>query len=270
MQPWTLMSPAMMGQFPAAALLYRKGYIAPGRVLAAVDLNRADLVALKGTPLPQDASLDELRLKDVPQGGTVKPGQRLDPLLHYAGRAQVQFVATPGAVRVEDLRPLIDHAKQTVTSSTEELRLDYGIGVLRVNAPRAQGVSGALRAAGPVALADLDIASDLELGHILAVALDDAPLATSKRILLQVMSEEKSAGFVTEPVEAGSRRIVNLGRDPWMVRKLEGTVRFQRPDAAQLKATPLDFNGYPAGPALPAGEIKLEPRTMYYLIERGG
>ena len=31
MQPWTLMSPAMMGQFPAAALIYRKGLVEPGR-----------------------------------------------------------------------------------------------------------------------------------------------------------------------------------------------------------------------------------------------
>lgn len=268
MQPWTLMSPAMIGQFPAAALLYRQGLLAPGRVLAEVALNKADLRALKGTPLPQDASLDELRLKDVPQGGEVRPGQRLDPLLHYAGRARVKFTDQPGRVRVEDLRPLIDHAKQTVSSSTGELRLDYGAGVLRLNAPRAQGVSGALKAAGPVDLADLSIASDLELGHIIAVPLDGLPLATSKRILLQVMSEEKNAGWATEPTEPGRRKIVNIGRDPWMVRHLQGTVRFKRPDAAQLKATPLDFNGYPAGPALPAAELRLQPRTLYHLIER--
>lgn len=266
MQPWTLMSPAMIGQFPAAALLYRQGLIAPGRVLAEVALNKADLRALKGTPLPQDASLDELRLQDVPQGGEVKPGQRLDPLLHYAGRARVKFTDEPGSVRGEDLRPLIDHTKQTVASSTGELLLDYGKGVLRLNAPRAQGVSGALKSAGPAELADLTVASDLELGHILAVPLDGQPLATSKRILLQVMSEEKNADWATEPAESGRQKIVNIGRDPWMVRNLQGTVRFKRPDAGQLQATPLDFNGYPSGPALPAGELRLQPRTMYYLI----
>ena len=58
-------------------------------------LNTGDLSRLKGTPLPQDASFDELRLKDVPQGAAVKPGQRLDPLLHYAGRSHI----APGDVR---------------------------------------------------------------------------------------------------------------------------------------------------------------------------
>ena len=38
MQPWTLMSPAMSGQFPAAALLYRKGLVAEGALLVDLDL----------------------------------------------------------------------------------------------------------------------------------------------------------------------------------------------------------------------------------------
>ncbi len=68
MQPWTLMSPAMMGQFPAAALIYRQGLVRRGDVLVDLNLNVDDLLDLKGTPLPQDAALDELRLKDVPRG----------------------------------------------------------------------------------------------------------------------------------------------------------------------------------------------------------
>src|SRR5258708_2572431 len=34
MQPWTLLSPAMLGQFPAAALLYRRGLVHSTRALA--------------------------------------------------------------------------------------------------------------------------------------------------------------------------------------------------------------------------------------------
>ena len=61
-------------------------------MLAEVKLNKADLLRLKGTPLPQDAALDELRLADVPKGTEVKPGQRIDPLIHYAGQVAVSFV----------------------------------------------------------------------------------------------------------------------------------------------------------------------------------
>ena len=118
MQQWTLMSPAMMGQFPAAALIYRRGLVASGQVLADIKLNKSDLLRLKGTPMPQDAALDELRLADVPRGTEVKPGQRIDPLIHYAGSVDVSFVNEAGSGKVSYLTKCVDHEKKTVTSST--------------------------------------------------------------------------------------------------------------------------------------------------------
>ena len=71
--------------------------------------------------------------------------------------------------------------------------------------------------------------------------------------------------LATEP--AGPlKKIVSIGQDPWMVREFEGVVKLKRADAAKLKATPLDANGDPKGPAMPAAEIKLAPDAMYYLI----
>ena len=268
MQPWTLMSPAMLGQFPAAALLYRRGLIREGAVLTEIQLNTDDLRHLKGTPLPQDAALDELRLKDVPPLDELKPGQRLDPLLHYAGRVHVTFTDGPGAVKAENSRRLIDHDRQLVTSSTDELKLNYGQGVLTINAPAAQGISGCLASAGQVETRDLTLNSGLDLGHIVAIALDDRPLATSERILLQVMSEEKASGFETEAVSPGVKRIQSIGRDPWMVKDLTGVVKMKRADAGQLKVTALDFNGYPTSVLGTAQEVVLQSRTIYYLISR--
>lgn len=245
MQPWTLMTPAMMGQFPAAALIFRRGLVGTGEVLAGIDLNQDDLVNLEGTPQ-----------------------RRLDPLLPLAGRAEVTFTTSPTSVRMRDLRNLVDRAEGTVVSSTGELKLDYGKGVLTIDAARAQGVSGLVKAAGTVETRDLVIASDLELGHIVAVATDDLPLARSGRILLQVMSEERPTGYRTQPAAGGTKRIDDTGRDPWLVRDLTGTVRFKRADAAALRVTALDFNGYPAGDAGTADHIALRPKTVYYSIDR--
>ena len=266
MQPWTLMTPAMMGQFPAAALIFRRGLVTSGQALAEVALNTNDLVHLNGTPLPQDASLDELRLKDVPANSEPKPGQRLDPLLHYAGRTNVNFTQGPGSVKLTDASKFIDHVGKTVSSTTGELKLDYGNGVLTINAAGAQGVSGMLKSAGTVQTKDLTITSDLDPGHIVAVSLDGLPLATSQRILLQVMSEEKTTEFKTTDVSPGVKRIVSIGRDPWLVKAFNGTVVFKRPDAARLRVTPLDANGYPAGKETSAGKIELQQETFYYLI----
>ncbi len=267
MQPWTLMSPAMMGQFPAAALIYRKGLIEPGAVVAKVALNRNDLLALKGTPLPQDANLDELRLKDVPSSGEIKPGQRLDPLLHYAGRSEVRFTEEPSKTELNLSGAKIDHQAKTVLSSNGQLQIDFGKGVLTINAPKAQGVSGNLAALGEVQLDHATFRSSLDLGHIVIVSLDDRPVNSASRLLLQAMSEERNSGWKTEPGTNGTQRIVSIGKDPWEFRAMTGLVKLTRPDASRMKVTALDLNGLPTGAHGTANEITLRPDTLYYLIE---
>ena len=258
MQPWTLTAPTQFGQFPAAALIYRRGLVKTGDVMADVTLAVDDLLKLQGTPLPQDAAFDELRLKDVPQGTTLKPGQRIDPLIHYVGRTRVTF-RSPVAPRQETerqrlrmpavkLQPLVTvhrSRKKLVTSNTGELKLDWGRGVLTINAPAAQGASGNLAAAGEIKLSDVTLSIPLDVAHAIVVSLDGQPLATSKRMLLQVMTEEKPTGFRTEPVGDRRHRIMSIGENPWLVRKLEGVVRLRRPDAAKLKVTALDQFGQP-------------------------
>jgi hypothetical protein len=48
------------------------------------------------------------------------------------------------------------------------------------------------------------------------------------------------------------------------VKELGGTVRFKN----TVKIQPLDFNGYPTGPATTGTELKLAPKTIYYLVTR--
>ena len=98
------------------------------------------------------------------------------------------------------------------------------------------------------------------------VALDDRPLGTSKRMLLQVMSEEQNSGWKMVP-QGSVNLIESIGRNPWRVRKIAGTVRLARPDASRLKITALDASGAPVE-ALEAagGTLALRPQTLYYLI----
>jgi hypothetical protein len=243
MQPWTLLSPAMMGQFPVAALIFRRGLVAAGAVLAEIELNREELLRLEGSPLAQ-----------------------LDPLVHHAGRVDVRFTPSATSTTLRATAPFIDRATQRVTSTTGELSLDYRMGVLTIDAPRVQGASGRLRDAGGIDTRDLRVASPMEFGHVVAVALDGQPLRTARRILLQVMSEDQPSGFRVEPVSSAVKRIVSLGRDPWRVRTLEGTVQFKRADAAQLKVTALDPNGYPVRRVGTGESVTLQPTTLYYLI----
>jgi hypothetical protein len=271
MQPWTLTAPTQFGQFPAAALIYRRGLVKSGDVMADVKLAVDDLLKLQGTPLPQDAAFDELRLKDVPSGLVVKPGQRIDPLIHYVGRTQVTFLPHGSKSRsssvLKPLSKLIDHQAKTVTSSTQELKLDWGRGILTINAPSAQGASGDLAAAGEIKLAAITLSIPRDVAHALVVSVDGQPLATSKKMLLQVMTEEKATGFRAEA--AGERRhhITAIGQNPWLIRKLEGSVKLHRSDAAKLKVTALDQFGQPTSKTMAGNAIQLLPETLYYSIE---
>jgi len=160
--------------------------------------------------------------------------------------------------------PFVDHAARTVTSVTRELRLDHGRGVLTIDAVRAQGALGDLAAAGNLRLRDVEIRCGMDLAAVVLVPLDGEPLATSRRMLLQCMSEERPTGFRTEPAGEGLHRIVALGGDPWQVREMAGAVRFR----AAVRCTPLRVGGGMAGPAERGPEVRLRPDTFYYLIER--
>jgi hypothetical protein len=252
-------------------LIYRRGLVKSGDVMADVKLAVDDLLKLQGTPLPQDAAFDELRLKDVPSGLVVKPGQRIDPLIHYVGRTQVTFLPHGSKSRsssvLKPLSKLIDHQAKTVTSSTQELKLDWGRGILTINAPSAQGASGDLAAAGEIKLAAITLSIPRDVAHALVVSVDGQPLATSKKMLLQVMTEEKATGFRAEA--AGERRhhITAIGQNPWLIRKLEGSVKLHRSDAAKLKVTALDQFGQPTSKTMAGNAIQLLPETLYYSIE---
>lgn len=272
MQPWTLTTPTQFGQFPAAALIYRRGLVETGNQMAEVTLSVEDLWKLRGTPLPQDAAFDELRLKDVPSGTTVKQGQRIDPLVHYVGRTEVTFTksgsgSNSSTTKLKPLSQWIDHKAKTVTSSNKQVKLDWGRGVLTINAPQVQGASGNLAAAGEVQLGDVSISVPRDVAHVVVVSLDGEPLSKSKRMLLQVMTEEKTTGFRSEQVEGRRQKIVSIGESPWLVRRLEGKIQLRRPDASKLVVVALDQTGEPTVTKLTADRIPLEPDVVYYSIK---
>jgi len=268
MQPWTLMAPTQMGQFPAAALIYRQGLVKEGEVVVDVKLKLADLLELKGTPLAASANLDKLRQADAQDGG--KSSAWISPMMHLVGRTSV----TIGDESEVDLKPpgrFLDLERRRITSETGEVVLDYGKGVLTVDAPRAQIASGNLRRAGAVRLGQMEVTSPLETVHLALVPLDGQPVATSAKLLLQVMTEEKATGYETMPHTHLLQRVVSTGGDPWLFREPAGTVKLLRADAARLKVSPLGLDGMPgrhSGPVMTADAISLRPEAAYYLIEK--
>jgi hypothetical protein len=270
---FSIYTPVVMGQFPATALLYRKGYVTEGPVVSHSAVKLSDLYAFQGTPVSEEQNLDELRKADIPPGGRLERDapMAVDPLAYYVGQVTMEIAESPGKSRTVDLSPYIDRQKKMVRSATGELIWSWGRGAVALNATHAQGACGFLGEQPNINLKDVTIRSGNQYGALLVVSLDGEPLATSARILLQVMTEDRNFGWETEEVAKGGqtkKKITSLGSPPIVVKDISGTVSLKRRDAAGLRVTALDFNGYKRQEIGDAARIELLPDCLYYLISR--
>ncbi len=290
---WPMQVPVVMGQHPAAALIYRNEYVKEAPVVINDALALKDLYALKGaTFVPQfRGSVDFNAKAEAASGKTVASAEtdpvkielaQADGLAYYVGRVQRTIAENPGASYIlPDLNKHIDRKAQVVRSVTGEMMLDYGKGLCTVNAPCAQGATGFLQAAGTLALADVSIAMQNEYGTVLVVSLDGKPLKSSAKILVQVMTEEQQYGYTTAPIkhafakgqpEIDCLQVVSNGVPPICVRNFSGSITLMRADAGKFKVAALDINGHKTRD-LPTGSgdtltIELLPNCLYYVIQK--
>jgi hypothetical protein len=265
-----LMTPTQFGQFPAAALIFREGLIRTAAPVVQLRLPVEDLLNLEGAPVPEAMNLDPLRAADRPAGRQAPQLRGFDAAAFLVGRVTVDFLKSGRfEARFAELSPHVDRKNQTARSLTGELLWNWGRGLVTIDAPAVQGAVGFLAAAHPIALSQMAVEPSLEYGTVLLVTLDGQPISQSRKILLQVMSEERPDGWETgEAGKAGLRPILSTGRPPLLVRNLAGTVSLKRGDAGRMKVTALDANGYPASETFLHGQgILLQPNRFYYLIE---
>lgn len=280
MNQWPIQTAATIGQYPAASIIYRKGYVAEGPVAVGEALRLDDLYALKGAAMSQPLGLDSHRVADVPDGvpAEVESLPGMDPLAFYVGRVLRDVGEDPGASKVlSNLPELIDREAKIVRSATGQLTLDFGRGLLTVNAPKAQGVTGFLAGAGAIETADATFRLWNEYAAAVIVPLDDLPIAESRLMLLQVMTEEKAFNWETKPVRTSMRgnapevdalEITNIGTAPLVVRKIAGSIALKRADAASVNVMSLDYNGYLGEGVGTADAIELKPWVIYYLLAK--
>ena len=103
------------------------------------------------------------------------------------------------------------------------------------------------------------------------IALDDEPLKTSRKILIQAMTEEQPYGF---RVEDG--RITDMGGAPFGVKKLDIRVTLKLEGEGKPEVTALDENGYATKKAVVIhGDgvksplvIHLAEDSIYHIVRR--
>ena len=273
---WSIATPEILGQFPAAALLFRRGDVTTGKPV--VDEHRGLKQIWERVPpiIAEDARYDPNRdLGDSAQRANLPHG--VDPLAFLVGPVQVSYDSDPRKTQAADLSRFINNKSQVVRSNTGQLLWDYGRGLCALKSPAAQGATGFLKRLGTLEFADVTIRSDNEYATILIVSLDDRPLAESSRVLIQVGTRSRPTGWLdhaaTFKADNGKqtiqgRQIDSTGGMPWLIAATRATVQVRNPRLA--KAIPLDINGNARGttPVRRTGdalEVEL-PRDGLYVV----
>ena len=278
MNKWTCSTPTLMGGFPAAALMYRMGYIRKGAAVVHEERALGDMWRRQDPIIAEDRTFDPNRNSGNTGGKSVLQ-KGIDPLAFLVGRVEVVYGGDPQKTQTIDLTPYIDSSAHTIKSITGEVNLDFGHGVCVVNSPRAQGACGFFNKVPDIKLQDVTLHCSNAYATISCVSLDNEPLAKARRILVQIGTQARPTGWSAKPTDFNSDdgkqtfqgyEIVTTGTMPWRINRLDASLILHNANIS--KATTLDAAGYATAqiPISRSGEtvkLQLPPDALYLILE---
>lgn len=274
---WTFSVPMTLGQFPAAALMFRQSYLREGPAVVHEERSLQDVWERRMPLIAESGAWDPNR-DTGPSPSETPINVGVNQLAYLVGRVEVVYGGDPTKNKVADLSSYIDPTNKRVKSISGEIETDLKRGVYRFDSPRAQGVAGRLGDAGMQTLSDVTIVSKNEYACVTAVSLDEKPLSISGRILIQIGTVARPTGWKEKPIRMQTKegkfldgaRIVDVGGPPWRIEKMRGAIGIKNPSIN--KATALDANGMPIA-EIPIwrkdGEIRISlPSSALYVCLR--
>ncbi len=275
---WDAATPEILGNFPAAALMYRKGYLKQGAPVVSEQRALDDLWALRTPVISEEGAFDPNR--DAGSfAATSTVHQEVSRLAYLAGPVVVTYGGDSAKTVIDPkLAELVDEKAKIVRANTGEITMDYGHGVCVIDGPKAQGVTGFLAKERPkTVLSSLTIESGNDYATVLAVSMDDQPLTSSKRVLVQIGTTCRPTGWAEKPVtwtQDGKQlegfQIEAFGEKPWQVVNNDCSITLKNPGITE--AVVLDMNGLKRG-TVPVekvdGGVRFTlPKDAKYVIAR--
>ena len=273
---WQAASPVVMGGWPAASYLFRKGLVQRGKPAVHEERALDDLWKLRVPVLAEEAGFDPNRDASISPKSNLK--STIDPAAYLVGPVEVVLGGDPAKSAAVDLKPYVDKDAGTATSITKELVMNWKTGLCTIDAPSAAGATGFLAKAGTIKLKGLTISAKNDYATVLAVALDDKPLTTSKKVLVQITTQNQPYGWKVSPASFEHEkkpydgfRIDAVGEAPWNVTDTAMAITLL--NKGLRTAVRLDENLYPTKDAVPvkaeAGGLTITPskNTMYLLVQ---
>ncbi|MEK7764734.1 MAG: hypothetical protein AAB368_00720, partial [bacterium] len=194
MGKWEIGTPVELGQFPAAAWLYRTRLVRQGE--PAVHEERAlDQLWSRAYPLiAEDQGFDPSRFAgEGIKRADLRTGA--DPLAFLVGPVEAVYGGDPAKTRTLELGTYIDHKKKIVRADTGEITFDWGRGFCVLDAPGAQGACGFFAKTEKVKTKDLTLICRNPYASVIVVALDGTPLRDARRVLVQLGTTERPTGW---------------------------------------------------------------------------
>jgi hypothetical protein len=241
-----LEQPTMLGAWPAVSLLFHRHDVAEAKQEAVLAVDQASV-------------FDPLF-----RAGPPKELARLGKTGIGFGQGQTEEqLAQLVAANVKD---------GVARANGGELVHDANRGTLLVDTARTQAFAG-FKPEQPVTLANLDLKLESAFAVVIVSSLDDAPLKSSKRMLVSALGNAVNSGMTLAP---GRNRLANVGTSPILVEPIVGRLGLHAlAGKGALKVFALGPNGerdHPVEvaetPAGPSFELSARHRAMHYEIVR--
>jgi hypothetical protein len=275
---WNCCYPAMMAGFPANALLYRKQYLKPAEVIVRMNRTTEEMWDRKIPPVSDNETYGDQR-----QVAELKPGwqpshDEINRAVYQIGAVRSIHAAASPETQVRDFSEQFEPKNGEIRSSTGELKWNYRKEICLMDTPKAQGITGFLaRNGGRFSFADVTIQTANDYATINVVSLDDQPIASSSRVLVQVVTVNRLTGFETkdakfkvgdgpEAYEMEGEQIIRIGTPPFRIANTEVSLSFRNPKLTQ--AIILDINGYPIKSVKIENQTLRLPKDCFYAVVR--
>lgn len=235
--------PAITALMPAAALMYRRGDVAPAKTTAVLSLPVEQMLYEAVSPGTSRA------IRTLAEQHRLTIAMPQSPLLPW-------LAATPapaGALVVTDYKADTLPADATsIDSDTGELSRNWKAGTFTINTPRTQAAMGWI-GGQEIALGDVTFKLATSKATVVVSSLDNQPIATSKKMLLSAAAQVNTSGKPGAPI---------------LSEPVTGSVVFKTPLATAIALTPQGREG----PAMKmdGGTIELpaDVKTHWFLLTR--
>lgn len=140
---------------------------------------------------------------------------------------------------IEEFRKFFDEKNNIIRSETGELTIDGNNGILQINSPRVQGVTGFI---GNRKFDFPFFACSLSNAHasIYLVSADGKDLMKSKRMYLVATGPVKMSSQKYNPARTA---LEDAGKLPALAQVLKGSITFKTKSASGITVTPLSMSG---------------------------